>query len=150
MQIYFRLQRERQCRDLLGSDSHARAATGELQLAMPTFVFLLMLKMDLAVNEGPGVLHIHGAVVRHQDHPSDFRVVQNAAEVDLARTPRKYVFDVTSVGQRSSWTCNSVKVEIKLHLECKYCFLCARFMLRQMRRTNLSVGIEVLSSLAKS
>ena len=38
-------------------------------------------------------------------------------------TPRKYAFDVTSVGQRSSpWTWNSVKVEIKFHLECKLHF----------------------------
>ena len=38
-------------------------------------------------------------------------------------TPRKYVFNVISVGQRSSqWTCNSVKVEIKFHLECKLHF----------------------------
>ena len=33
------------------------------------------------------------------------------------------VFDVTSVGQRSSpWPWNLVKVEIKFHLECKLCF----------------------------
>ena len=33
---------------------------------------------------------------------------------------RKYVFDVTSVGQRSSpWTCNSRTIEIRFHLECK-------------------------------
>ena len=38
---------------------------------------------------------------------------------------RKYVFDVTSGGQR-----NSVKVEAKFHLECKLRFPCAQFMLR--------------------
>ena len=39
---------------------------------------------------------------------------------------RKYVFDVISVGQRSSsWPCNSVKVEMKFHLECKLCFYVA-------------------------
>ena len=44
-------------------------------------------------------------------------------------TPRKYVFDVTSVGQRSSpWTCNSVKVDIKFHLECKLHFPSAQFV----------------------
>ena len=53
------------------------------------------------------------------------------------------LFDVTSVGQRSSlWTCNSVKVQIKFHLECKLCFPCAQFMLRQMHWSNLSVSIE--------
>ena len=34
-----------------------------------------------------------------------------------ALTPWKYVFDITSIGQRSSpWTWNSVKVELKCHL----------------------------------
>ena len=42
------------------------------------------------------------------------------------KTPWKHVFDVTSVGQRSSpWTCNSVKVEMRFRLECKLHFLCA-------------------------
>ena len=41
--------------------------------------------------------------------------------------PRRYVFDVTSVGKRPSpWTCNSVKVEIKSHLECKLHSPCAQ------------------------
>ena len=44
-------------------------------------------------------------------------------------TSRKYVFDVTSVGQRSSpWTCNPVKVEVKFHLECKLRSSCAQLM----------------------
>ena len=44
---------------------------------------------------------------------------------------RKYIFDVTSIGQRSSpWPCNSVKVEIKFHLKCKLHFLCAHLLLR--------------------
>ena len=44
-------------------------------------------------------------------------------------TSRIYVFDVTSVGQRSSpWLCNSVKVEIKFHLECKLRFPRARLL----------------------
>ena len=52
------------------------------------------------------------------------------------KTPRKYVFDVTSVGQRSlPWTCNSVKVEIKFPLECKLRFPSAHLMLRQMHLT---------------
>ena len=35
-------------------------------------------------------------------------------------SPRKYVLNVTSLGERSSpWTCNSMKDEIKFHLECK-------------------------------
>ena len=39
------------------------------------------------------------------------------------RTPRKYVFDVTSVGPRSSpWPCNSIKVEIKCHVYCTFRF----------------------------
>ena len=44
-------------------------------------------------------------------------------------TSRKYIFDVTSVGQRSSpWTCNPVKVEVKFHLECKLRSSCAQLM----------------------
>ena len=58
-------------------------------------------------------------------------------------TPRKYVFDVTSIGQRSSpWTCNSVKAEIKFHLECKLHFPNPQLMLRQMHLTNLSESME--------
>ena len=58
-------------------------------------------------------------------------------------TPEKYVFDVTSVGQRSSpWTCNSVKVEIKFHLECKIHFPSAQIVLRQMYLTNVSESTE--------
>ena len=72
------------------------------------------------------------------------------------KTPRTYVFDVTSVGQRkyvfyftsigqrsSPWTCNSVKVEKKFHLEYKLHFPSARLMLRQMHLTNyVSESIE--------
>ena len=48
----------------------------------------------------------------------------------LLRTPRKYVFSVTSVGQHSSlWSCNSIKIEIKFHIECKLRFLSAQFRL---------------------
>ena len=61
--------------------------------------------------------------------------------------PRKYVSDVTSVGQRSSpWPCNSMKensfllfffaflvnVDIKCHLRCNVRFPYAQRMLRQM------------------
>ena len=60
-------------------------------------------------------------------------------------TPRKYVFDVTYVGQRSSpWTYNSVKVERKFHLECKLHFPSAQFMLRQMHLTNVSESIKAI------
>ena len=38
--------------------------------------------------------------------------------------------------------CNSVKVEIKFHLECKLHFLCAQLMLRQLHLTNVSENIE--------
>ena len=41
-----------------------------------------------------------------------------------------------------SWTCDSVKVEIKLHVECKLHFPCAQLMLRQMHSTNLSESID--------
>ena len=58
-------------------------------------------------------------------------------------TPRKYVFDVTSIGQHSSpCTCNSVKVEIQFHLEKKLYFPSAQLMLRQMHSKNLSESIE--------
>ena len=59
------------------------------------------------------------------------------------QTPRKYVFDVTSVGQRSSpWTCNSMKVEIKFHLERKLHFPSAQLMLRLMHLTKVFESIE--------
>ena len=62
---------------------------------------------------------------------------------DYSRTPRKYVFDVTSVGQHSPpWTCSSVKVEVKFRLTCGLRFPCAQFMLRQMHWANLSVSFE--------
>ena len=51
--------------------------------------------------------------------------------------------DVTSVGQRSSpWTCNSVKVEVTFHLECKLHFPSAQLMLRQMHLTKVCESIE--------
>ena len=51
--------------------------------------------------------------------------------------------DVTSIGQRSlPWTYNSVKVEIKFLLECKFHFPSAQLMLRQMHLTNVSESIE--------
>ena len=61
----------------------------------------------------------------------------------LPWTPRKYVHDVTSVGQRSSpWTCNSVEVETKFHLECKLHFPSAQLMLRQMHLTKVFESVE--------
>ena len=61
----------------------------------------------------------------------------------MGTTPRKYVLDVTSVGQRSSpWTCSSVKIEMKFHLECKLHFPSAILMLRQMLLTNVFESIE--------
>ena len=59
-------------------------------------------------------------------------------------TPRKYASDVTSTGQRSSPSpCNSMKVGINFHVECKRRFLCAQLdMPRQMCSKNLSVSIE--------
>ena len=69
-----------------------------------------------------------------------------------ANTPHKPAWDwhrgtnvLTSlpVGQRSSpLPRNSVKVEIKFHLECKLCFSSAQSMLRKIDRNNLSVNIE--------
>ena len=59
-----------------------------------------------------------------------------------SQTPRKYVFYVTSVGQRSSpWPCNSVKVELN-HLECKLNFPSAQLMLRQMHLMKVFERIE--------
>ena len=59
------------------------------------------------------------------------------------QTPRKYAFDVTSVGKGSSpRTGNSVKVEIKFHLECKLHFPSAQLMLRQMHLTKVFESIE--------
>ena len=57
---------------------------------------------------------------------------------EIRQTPRKYVFDVTSVGQRSSpWTCNSVKIEIKIRPKCKLQFPSVQLMLRQMHLTTV-------------
>ena len=68
------------------------------------------------------------------------------AETD---TPRKYIFDVTSVGQRSSpWSYDSVKIEIKFLFECKLRFSLAQFTLRQTHRTICKYQGEVLSFLA--
>ena len=52
-------------------------------------------------------------------------------------TARKYVFDATSVGQRSSpWPCKlSERDNVKFCLECKFRFLCAQFIMRQMHWT---------------
>ena len=45
-------------------------------------------------------------------------------------TSRKYVFDVTFVGQRSPpWRCDSVRVEIKFQLECKLHFPSAQLIM---------------------
>ena len=58
-------------------------------------------------------------------------------------TPWKFVFDITSIGQRlSPWPCNSVEVEMKFHLECKLHFPCAQLMLRQTHFTNVPESIE--------
>ena len=59
-------------------------------------------------------------------------------------TPRKYVFDVTSVGQCSSpWTCKLSESRDKFHLECKLHFPSAQLILRQMHLTTVSASIEV-------
>ena len=58
-------------------------------------------------------------------------------------TPRKYVFDVTSVGQRSSpWPAMQLG-EIS-SVKCKFCFLVG-LMLRQMHWPYLSVSVEAKS-----
>ena len=57
-------------------------------------------------------------------------------------TPPKYVFDVTSIGRRSSpWTCNSEsrdKCSPRVKLHCPS----AQLMLRRLHSTNLSESIE--------
>ena len=58
-------------------------------------------------------------------------------------TPRKYVFDVTSVGQRSSpWTCELSESRDKFHLECKLHFPSAQLILRQIHSTTVPASIE--------
>ena len=60
------------------------------------------------------------------------------------QTPRKYVFDVTSIGQRSSpWTCKLSGSRDKFQLDCKLHFPSAKLMLRQMHLTNVSESIGV-------
>ena len=47
---------------------------------------------------------------------------------------RKDIFDVTSVGQRSSpWSCKSMKIGVKFHLESKPGLTCARFRSQDMQ-----------------
>ena len=60
-------------------------------------------------------------------------------------TPRKYVFRVTSIGERSSpWPRNSMKVEINFQLDCKLYLPSAQLMLRQklMHLTKVFASIE--------
>ena len=66
---------------------------------------------------------------------------------ELFWTPRKYyVFDVTSFGQRwLPWTCNSVKIEIKFHLECKLYIPCAQLVLRLPMRDRTYLKVSRLS-----
>ena len=79
------------------------------------------------------VLPNDGRLKNVADDPTPVNVtVKNLVEnisVNLPLTPRKYVFDVNSIGQRSSpWTCYSVEVEMKFHVECKHRFPWARLI----------------------
>ena len=65
------------------------------------------------------------------------RKVWTSRRTCVGSTPRKYVFDVTSIVQCSSpWTCSSTKVEMKFPL--KLHFPSVQPMLRQMHLTNVS------------
>ena len=58
-------------------------------------------------------------------------------------TPWKYVFEVTSVGQRSSpWPCKLNERQDEISTRMQAPFSCAQFILRQMHWTNVSVSIE--------
>ena len=70
-------------------------------------------------------------------------VLGNTGEMET--TPRKYVFDVTSAGQRnyvldvtstgqpsSPWTCNLSESRDRFHVECKLHFPRVQPMLRKM------------------
>ena len=106
---------------------------------------LYILKQLLApvyVNCGGYLPSRSGSVNRfHRYSPPLRRIIANYRPGRM--TPRKYVFDVTSIGQRSSpWTRNSVKVEIKFRLECKLHFPGAQLMLWQMHLTKVFESIE--------
>ena len=61
----------------------------------------------------------------------------NAATNQTSAIVRKCVFDITSVGQRfSPRAFNSVKAEVKFHLECKLRFSCVQALLWQMHWSN--------------
>ena len=61
----------------------------------------------------------------------------SAATNQTSAILRKCVFDVTSVGQRfSPRAFNSVKAEVKFHLECKLRFSCVQALLWQMHWSN--------------
>ena len=67
----------------------------------------------------------------------------NGESISLPATPRKYVFDVTSIGQRSSpWTRKLSESRDTFHLECELHLPSAQLMLRQMHFTNVSESIE--------
>ena len=115
----------------------------------PTVIALIRGGADVNIKGDSGRTPLHLAVSktwRHwRGHTLDVTVhdVTNVITRDMNATPRKFVFNVTSIGQRSSsWTGNSVEVEMKLHLECKLHLPCAQLTLRQMHRTNVSESIE--------
>ena len=68
---------------------------------------------------------------------------QRGLVTEPMRTPREYVFDVTSIGQRSSpWAWKLSESRDTFHLECKLYFPSAQRMLRQTHLTNVSESIE--------
>ena len=61
-------------------------------------------------------------------------------------TLQKYVFDLTSIGQRSlPWPSNSVEVEMKFHIKSMHHFPSAQLMLQQMHLTNVDLKVSMLS-----
>ena len=104
-----------------------------------------------SVVQGPPAVPLHRQLlVASSDFPHCWRVCP-ATRLRLQvcwwvpvgyTTPNMYLTSLP-FGQRSSpWSCNSVKVVLTFHLECKICFSCAQFMSRQMHWTNLPASIK--------
>ena len=71
---------------------------------------------DMALSSIQSLFDSQVAVASIESSPQS---IELTAILDTA----EYVFDVTSIGQRSlPWTCNSVKNHEKIHLECKLHF----------------------------
>ena len=115
---------------------------GTCDLLVPVYSTIIVLSIIFSEKKVRREVTVKPSLLAIMNSPI-WRPSEESGSIQISLTPRKYVFDVTSIGQRSSLsTCNSVKVEMKFHLECKLHFPSAQLMLRQMHSTNVSESIE--------